>query len=127
MVLIVFYLKNIINFRVFASSYDAFTCSFMAAYFNLRNGNQGSTVKWYGVDNISPILDSIGSQLDTLTTNYDNTFNQYVQIFEEARSIEGELSQLFSDFNGYTLDNYFTSSVPYSGNGVIIPEYIKVD
>jgi hypothetical protein len=98
----------------------------MAIYFNLRNGNHGSLVKWYGVGNVSQILDSVYSQLNNLTIDYNSTFNQYDQIFEESGSIETQLSQFYSDFNGYYLDNYFPSSINYTGNDVIIPEYIKV-
>ena len=98
----------------------------MALYFNLRNGNHDSTYKWYGVVNVSPIIDSINSQLNSLKTNYDNTFSQFEQILDESGSIEGQISQFYSDFNGYYFDNYFPPGISHSGNDMIFPEYIKV-
>jgi len=98
----------------------------MAIYFNLRNGNQGSTLKWFGVANSSHVLDSVYSQLNNLTFDYNSTFSQYDQIYQESQSIETQLSQFYSDFNGYYIYDYFPSSINYTGNEVIIPEYIKV-
>ena len=83
----------------------------MAIYFNLRNGNQGSTLKWLGVANSSHVLDSVYSQLNNLTFDYNSTFSQYDQIYQESQSIETQLSQ---NYQGAYIFNMISELINYN-------------